>query len=747
MDCQLEPPMKTVLSQTPGTNPQTQWNKHLLPIRLQWRVYLFGFLLVALLLLAVGIGVWVLTASAGFRQVENQIDQGLLALERELDDDGNDLEALGNWLVANAEFVRAVREHDQQVLNRQVQPIGKTSIVDLAIVADENGTVLAQISPDMPRKSQDEVLAMPGFKEALSGTISSRLVKDNTGRFFLRKILPVYDGKSTMPIAVLILGLEIDSLYLRRAANRKGIEYVIVSDNRFVQTTLTDRFGRPWDGSFASVTLMNPLDQLFSRNLPALLTDQGQYLFKFRALNRLGNADVQMIGAGISMRALDEDRGLLLRVAGFAGVVGTLGIFLLGYFFAKHLTKPLNQLIAAIERMNSGDLGTKVGVRRADEIGDLGKAIETYRKHQLQTYTELGWQLKWHAAMINAMSAPVVVTNAKNQIEGVNSSALALMRIKGEDPLGQPWHTFFAISDAQADMMPFWHPQAQANGDTHELVVRGRFPLRTQPDVILDITSTQVTVDNVPEGYVHILHDVSEAEQFSRTKDEFLLNVAHEMKGPLASWRASLESLLEEYTELNPRELGVLLKRLERGVIRFEGLIDILIDIGKLQAGRFKIRTTPVRILNIVQDGISTIDALLKAKGQTLEMHVDSPATCMVLADRGRIAQVVVNLLKNANKYGPEDSVIEVYVYRQGEFVFVEVRDHGEGIPAEDQAQLFTRFFRGKRAEEEGGGLGIGLALSKGIIEAHHGQVGVRSQVEQGSTFWFSLPELNSSSD
>jgi len=717
-----------------------RWRPSLPALGLQGQVYFFAFVLLALILLVTVIVTWVFTNSYGFRQAENQIDQGLISFDRQLQSDTNDLDAIGKWIVNNAKLARLVRDRDQRGVIRELEPLGKTSLVDLVIVSDSSGNVLDQFTTGALPSTQIKFMSVPGVTEALAGHESSRLDKDTNGDLFQKSVLPIYDGSNTQPVGVLTLGLRIDARYLNTAGNRKGIEYVLISGNRFAKTTLTDRLGQPWEGNFATVAL-EPLDEMFAKNLSVVFTDQGPFLFKFRPLDRVGDADIKLLGAGIPMSALNGERNLLRNVA-LLTLAGGLAIFLVsGFLSGQSLIKPVHWLTAAVQRMEQGDLTTKVGLKRGDQIGDLGKALEKLRKNQAQRLENLTRDLKWNRSTIDVMSASIVLTNAKHQIAGANASALALLRTNGDNILGQPWHSFFAMCDSRDEMMPLRHPRSN-NDDEQRVIVRGRFPLRTQPDIILDITSTQVDVDNMPEGYVHVLHDVSEVEHFSRAKDQFILNVAHELQGPLASWRSSLEILIQDYPNLTSRELGVMLKGLERGAIKFEGLIEVLIDIGKLEAGRFKIRPVPTRIVKLVQDGVGTLEALLKTKGQTLQVRADCPATCMVLVDRPRITQVLTNLIKNASKYGPDEKPIEVSIYREAGFVFVEVTDHGDGIPPEEQAHLFERFFRGKNVEEEGGGIGIGLALCKGIIDAHNGHIGVRSQIGEGATFWFSFPEL-----
>ncbi len=729
---------------TSGTAPNPpRWLRLSLPtLGLQAQVYLFAFVLLVLVLTITLVSTWLLTNSFAFRQAENQIDQGLVSFDRQLQGDTSDLEAVGKWIVNNAKLARLVRDRDQGGVSRELEPLGKTSLVDLVIVSDSSGKVLDQFATGALASNGDELSPSPAVTEALAGHESTRLDNDSRGDLIQKSVLPIYDGSDSQPIGVLTLGLDLDTRYLREAGNRRGIEYVLVSGNRIAKTTLTDRLGQPWEGNFVTSQL-DPLDEMFARNLSVIYTDQGPYLFKFRTMNRLGDADIKLLGAGIPLSALGEERNLVRNIALLSVVGGLAGFLVLGFIFGRFLLKPLHWLTDVVQRMEHGDLTTRVGLRRGDEIGELGRALEKLRKQQQQLFENLMRQLKWNQSTIDVMSASIVLTNAKHQIAGANVSARALLRSNGDNLVGQPWHSFFAMGESGDEMAPFWQPKVSSrDSESQEVIVRGRFPLRTQPDVILDITSTQVDVDNMPEGYVHVLHDVSEVERFSRAKDQFILNVAHELQSPLASWRSSLDLLIQDYPNLTPRELGVMLKGLERGAIKFEGLIEVLIDIGKLEAGRFKIRPVPNRILKLVQDGMSTMEPLLKTRGQTLELHADCPATCMVLVDRPRILQVLTNLLKNASKYGPDEMPIEVSIYREASYVFVKVTDHGNGIPPEDQAQLFERFFRGKRAEEEGGGIGIGLALAKGIIDAHNGYIGVQSQLGEGATFWFSLPEL-----
>lgn len=712
-------------------------------VGLQLRVYLFGLVILGVILIGLAVAMWFSTNTHAYQLVDKQVDQGLVALERGLQIDSSDLESIARWVVNDKTFHNLAQAGDQPGLNRHLQPLIKTSIVDYILVTDDQANVLTRLLAGGTEQVSDNSVQLFGVAEALAGQESSRIDRETDGELYQKFTLPIYLDTGSDPRGTLSIGFRVDAAYLERAANRRSVEYALVSDNRFMETTLTDRLGRTWEGNFATFNGNEPFNWFRPSDLSVLLTDQGQYLFKFKPWSHPGDSQIKLVGVGVPRSAVEDIRGYFLRWMWVPLGAGLLALGIAGSLFGHNLINPLQRLRVALDRMSSGDLTTKVGLQRTDEIGDVAWHLEHVRKTMLHENQTLMQQAQWSSAVLASMSEPVVITNAKHHVAQANAAALGLLRRGSDDVIGQPWHSFFVISDNHNELAPFWHPKSKLNNVNHEAIVRGRFPLRTQPEVVLDITSKLVDVGLPQEAYVHVLRDVSEAERFSRAQDEFVLNIAHELQGPLATWRSSLELLVEDFPNLSPREMGVMLKSMERSAIKFEGLVEVLIDIGRLEARRFKIRPTPTHVNKLVQDGLASIEALLPAKGQVLDVRLDCPSSCMVLADRPRIIQVIINLVKNASKYSPEDKVIEVSVYRQAGYVFAEVIDHGDGISPEDQEHLFERFFRGRRAEQEGGGIGIGLGLCKGIIDAHGGKIGIRSQLGEGATVWFSLPELD----
>jgi signal transduction histidine kinase len=311
------------------------------------------------------------------------------------------------------------------------------------------------------------------------------------------------------------------------------------------------------------------------------------------------------------------------------------------------------------------------------------------------------------------------------------------------DLRGQPWRNLFSDGgDPKPQPMVRMLDKSDGANEPNP-TARTRLSLRERPQVTLDVISTLVELEGKPAGYVHILRDATAEEQLVRSQDEFIMNAAHELRGPLASLRASIELLVEDHAVMPRQEMGVMLRTMQRAVVKFQGLVENILDIGNVQAGRFRVRPAPTPLDNVIADALSQVGPLLTGRAQRAQVRMECPPPCMVLADRPRVIQVLINLITNASKYGPEGEIIDLHVFPKDQFVIVEVNDRGPGIAPEEQANIFQRFYRGRQAEDEGIGIGLGLALAREIVTAHGGQIDVTSKVGEGTTFWFSLPRVD----
>jgi signal transduction histidine kinase len=231
----------------------------------------------------------------------------------------------------------------------------------------------------------------------------------------------------------------------------------------------------------------------------------------------------------------------------------------------------------------------------------------------------------------------------------------------------------------------------------------------------------------------------SQLRQLNQLKDEYLFSVAHEVRTPLSSLVASVEILAGDYQHMAAAEREATIRRIERGAVRLQTLVENVLDAGSIRAGRFSIHPRPADLGLVLDGAAATLQPLLEEKRQRLEVDVP-PALPAVLADERRITQVFANLLSNASKFGPEGDRIMVSAQARGEDVLVKVSDSGPGIPLPEQGELFERYFRSSSSARSSPGTGLGLAITKAIVEAHGGVIGLESDPVRGTTVWFTMP-------
>ena len=238
----------------------------------------------------------------------------------------------------------------------------------------------------------------------------------------------------------------------------------------------------------------------------------------------------------------------------------------------------------------------------------------------------------------------------------------------------------------------------------------------------------------------HQLRTLNEAlSDADRRKDEFLATLSHELRNPLAPMRSALEVLKLEHAAGTAKR--PLLDVFDRQLHHLTHLVDDLMEVSRITQGRMELRREPVLLAGIVRGAVDDVEAMMRASDHTLSVSIAAPHA-VVDADPTRLFQVVVNLLTNACKYTPNGGAIELALKVEGQEALVAVRDNGIGIPAHALGSVFDMFSQLKPAlDRSKGGLGIGLALVRGILALHGGSISACSAGEgHGSTFTARLP-------
>jgi PAS domain S-box-containing protein len=234
------------------------------------------------------------------------------------------------------------------------------------------------------------------------------------------------------------------------------------------------------------------------------------------------------------------------------------------------------------------------------------------------------------------------------------------------------------------------------------------------------------------------VRDISERREVERLKKEFLSTVSHELRTPLTSLRGSLGLLSGGALGDLSDEAREVVEIAERNCIRLIGLVNDILDLERLEAGRMELRIEDQQLSSILQRSVESVMGMAQAHGVSLQA---APTVSRVRGDADRLGQVVINLLSNAVKFSPRESTVTVSARAEGPWVEVQVVDRGRGVPEALRAAIFERFKQVEASDaRQKGGTGLGLAICKAIIEQHGGQIGVRSEEGKGSTFWFRVP-------
>jgi len=268
---------------------------------------------------------------------------------------------------------------------------------------------------------------------------------------------------------------------------------------------------------------------------------------------------------------------------------------------------------------------------------------------------------------------------------------------------------------------------------------RARLPLSGSSEFGQLAQRLNETAEKLQQTVEQLKLEHAELEKVERIRKDFVINVSHELRTPLASIQGYTETLMDgalEDPDHNMRFLAIIRHNAER----LARLTADLLTLSRIEQKRQNLEFESHRVNALIREAVDVVRPIAEKSRIRLETEL-APADALVWCDVESVSQVLSNLLDNAIKYTPADGVITVGAHLAGRFVELYVRDTGTGIPAEDLPRLFERFYRVDKARSrELGGTGLGLSIVKHLVALHNGTVRVESQVNQGSTFFFTLP-------
>lgn len=374
------------------------------------------------------------------------------------------------------------------------------------------------------------------------------------------------------------------------------------------------------------------------------------------------------------------------------------------------------------------------GLPVKDEDGQVVKWYGTATDIEEQKKTEEA--LKLSQAQFKALrdsNIIGVVAGEKGRIDSANDAFLTLVCRTEEDIRnGLYWKDLVEKGERRTirELLKEMHEEQKVMTREIELIdaSRGKKP------VIIG----GAEVEEKGGKYVMVALDISEQKKIEARKDEFISIASHELRTPLTSIKAYTQ-ILEKLAEGgNYEKIKVYLDRTELHVNRLGKLVNDLLDVSKIQAGKMEFDMKKVKLMKIINEAVG--DARMTINSHKIEKK--NGVEAQILGDYNRLTQVLSNLISNAVKYSPGKERVEVEVMQKGRQVVVAVKDYGLGIAKDKQGRLFSRYYRSEDTATHFSGLGIGLYIAAQIIHRHKGKIWVKSQPGKGSTFYFSLPTV-----
>lgn len=402
-------------------------------------------------------------------------------------------------------------------------------------------------------------------------------------------------------------------------------------------------------------------------------------------------------------------------------------IFVISWF----VSRPLNAMVAAANRMARGDFSKKPSVYSKDEIGELARAL-TYMSDQIEDKIR---KIKQEGAKLDAvlssMIEGIVVTDEKANIILMNPSLRKIFLVDIEPEGKKPIEVM---------------ANAQIQGMVENIINRTSSQAREEISVnaptekILMVNGVPITRKGKLEGVVLVFHDITELRRLEKVRQDFVANVSHELRTPIASIMGYSETLLGGALD-DKKNAKDFVQIIHEDSSRLASLINDLLDLSKIESGKMKMDLMPINLKPIIERCLGVLKKTIGEK--SISVGIDIPSDLpKVRGDDKRLAQVVLNLLDNAVKYTPNGGSVKIKAARVDTDIKVDICDTGAGIPEEDLPRIFERFYRvDKSHSRELGGTGLGLSIVKHIVLAHQGQVYVESFPGRGSTFSFTIPQ------
>jgi two-component system phosphate regulon sensor histidine kinase PhoR len=443
-----------------------------------------------------------------------------------------------------------------------------------------------------------------------------------------------------------------------------------------------------------------------------------------------GGDPLGIVRVSLSVEEIKAGISRLRHSIGLAGLVVALVAAVIALIVADRTTRPVRHLTEAAEAMAAGDLSARLLPASKDEIGQLTESFHRMASQLRIQMATLAEEQSRLAAVLDHMADGVLITDEDSHVRLMNAAAARLFNSPLDDALGRT----FAQVVPHHQMIELWK-RCRDQGEEQAATVE------VSPyDLFLQAIITPFE-EAEARSLLIIVQDLTRVRRLETVRRDFISNISHELRTPLAGLKALVDTLRAGAIK-DPPAAKRFLKRMDSEVDSLTHMVQELLELSRVESGQAPLRLEPVPAAEIIAPPADRLRPQAERAGLTLVLSLD-PQLPLVMADAEQAHVVVTNLVHNAIKFTAPGGKVTVGAERNGDEVTFSVSDSGVGIPAEDVSRIFERFYKADRARS-GGGTGLGLAIAKHVIQGHGGRIWAESVEGEGSTFFFTLPIVES---
>jgi signal transduction histidine kinase len=416
--------------------------------------------------------------------------------------------------------------------------------------------------------------------------------------------------------------------------------------------------------------------------------------------------------------------------------IATIAVFLLGFVIAQRIIRPLHRLVETSIAVAEGDLAQRTGIQRNDEIGSLARSFDFMTDRLSERNRQLIAQASKLAAILDSIGDGVIVLDQQGVIITSNPAARQLLTVVSSD----------FLADILRELPPLPLFSSADKSETSQALALAKLQQPHRYKVGKHVLSASIGPVTTPGGEtlgtVIALRDVTREAEAEQLKDSFITNISHELRTPLTSIKGYSELLTLTANGNLSQKQAKYLQTINTSANTLLYHINQMIDISEIQTGALRLNKQETGFLALVDKVLANWRERMVAKGLSLEVRLPQQ-DLYVYGDLNRLSWALDNLLSNAYHYTLAGGRVEVRAFQEGPEARMDVIDTGVGIDVADQPYLFTRFFRAPHpAMYDVAGVGLGLFITRSLIEQHGGRVWFSSKLNAGSTFSLALPLL-----